>query len=109
MVVPYAAGGTTDQIARLIGQKLSEQWGQNVFADFHPGGGTVIGASIVANAPADGYTWLLTVNTNVINEHLMAKLPYWRRERDSNPRYGLTRIHAFQACAFNRSATSPAD
>jgi len=76
MVVPYASGGTTDQVARLIGQKLSEQWGQNVFPDFRPGGGTVIGASAVASAPADGYTWLLTVNTHVINEHLMARLPY---------------------------------
>lgn len=75
IVVPYASGGTTDQIARMVGQKLSEQWGQTVFPDFKPGGGTVIGASAVVGAPADGYTLLLTVNTHVINEHLM-KLPY---------------------------------
>lgn len=76
LIVPYASGGTTDQIARLIGQKLGEQWGQTVVVDFRPGGGTVIGATAAAKSPPDGYTWLLTVNTHVINEHLMAKLPY---------------------------------
>jgi tripartite-type tricarboxylate transporter receptor subunit TctC len=76
LVVPYAAGGTTDALGRIVAQKLSEQWGQNVYLDFKPGAGTVIGAGIVASAPADGYTWLLAVNTHVINEFLMAKLPY---------------------------------
>ena len=76
LIVPYAAGGTSDLLARYIGQKLTDSWGQPVIVDNRPGGGTVIGASAVAKSPPDGYTFLLANNTHVINAHLMASLPY---------------------------------
>lgn len=76
IVVPYAPGGTTDVVARILGQKLTELWGQSVLIENRPGGGTVIAASAVAKSPADGYTFLLANNTHVINEHLMSKLPF---------------------------------
>lgn len=76
IVVPYAAGGTTDLLAREVGQRLAERWGQSVVVDNRPGGGTVIGATAVVQAPADGHTLLLANNTHVISPHLMDKLPY---------------------------------
>ncbi|HEX2546967.1 MAG TPA: tripartite tricarboxylate transporter substrate binding protein [Ramlibacter sp.] len=76
IIVPYAAGGTSDLLARYIGQKLSERWGQQVVVDNRAGGGTVIGASAVARSAPDGYNLLLTNNTHVINTHLMTNLPY---------------------------------
>jgi len=76
LIIPYSSGGTSDLLARYIGQRLSERWRQQVIVDNRPGGGTVIGASAVARSTADGYTLLLTNNTHVINPHLMDKLPY---------------------------------
>ena len=57
-VVPFAGGGGADILARIIGQQMTSRSGQPVLVDLKPGGGTVIGTSIVANAPADGYTIL---------------------------------------------------
>ena len=59
LVVPYPAGGANDMLGRLIGQKLSEGLGQQISIDNKPGAGTLIGANIVAKAPADGYTLLV--------------------------------------------------
>jgi len=59
LVVPYAAGGNNSTLARLLGQKLTESWGQSVLVDNRPGGNTTIGTDFVAKAPADGYTLLL--------------------------------------------------
>lgn len=59
LVVPYPAGGANDMLGRLIGQKLSEGLGQQFIIDNKPGAGTLIGATIVAKAPADGYTLLV--------------------------------------------------
>ena len=59
MVVPFAAGGSNDVIARLIGPRLTESFGQQVLVDNRPGAGSVIGSEIVARAPGDGYTLLL--------------------------------------------------
>jgi tripartite-type tricarboxylate transporter receptor subunit TctC len=76
-IVPYAAGGNTDLIARVLGQKLTERWGQTVVVDNRPGAGTLIGTELVARAPADGYTILLaTIATHAINPHLHEKVPY---------------------------------
>lgn len=55
-IVPFSAGGTTDMVARLVGQKMRESWGQPVIADNRPGGGGVTGTEIVAKAQPDGYT-----------------------------------------------------
>jgi len=76
VVVPFAAGGGTDIIARMISQKLSEAWGHNVVVDNRPGGGTVIGAELVARSTPDGYTLLLTANPQSSNPALLPKLPY---------------------------------
>ena len=59
-VVPYPPGGSTTPVARMIGEKLAEHWGQPVLVDNRPGANTVIGTEAVARSPADGYTILLT-------------------------------------------------
>lgn len=59
IVVPYTPGGTSDILARAIGQKLNEAWGQAVIVDNRPGANGNIGANLVARSPADGYTLLL--------------------------------------------------
>jgi len=60
VIVPFAPGGGTDFIARVVTQKLSESWRQPVIVDNRPGGTTIVGAEIVARAPPDGYTLLVT-------------------------------------------------
>jgi tripartite-type tricarboxylate transporter receptor subunit TctC len=55
IVVPFPAGGTSDILARAVGQKLAEEWKQQVIVDNRPGAGANIGAEIVAKAPPDGY------------------------------------------------------
>jgi len=76
IVVPFATGGGTSNAARLIGEKLTERWGQPVLIDNRPGGNTVIGAAQVASAPADGYTLFFANSSFAINPGLMPKLPY---------------------------------
>lgn len=77
MVVPFPPGGTTDILARAVGQKLSEAWGSQVIIDNRPGAGGNIGTDIVAKAAPDGYTLLMaTVGTHAINGSLYAKLPF---------------------------------
>ncbi|MBG9390455.1 Bug family tripartite tricarboxylate transporter substrate binding protein [Caenimonas aquaedulcis] len=76
LVVPYPPGGSVDPVARLLGQKLGDIWGQQVVVDNKPGASTIIGTDAVAKAPADGYTLLLTSSTHVSNSLLFAKLPY---------------------------------
>jgi len=83
-VVPFSAGGLTDVMARLIGQKLSGVLGQPVVVDNKPGGNANIGANLVAKAPADGYTWLAITLTHVVNQSLFPNLPY-SLERDLVP------------------------
>ncbi len=65
-IVPYATGGSTTNIARLIGQKLTESWGQPVLIDNRPGANTVTGTLAAARSPADGYTILLGVSSHVL-------------------------------------------
>lgn len=77
MVVPFPPGGTTDILARAVGQKLSEAWGQLVVIDNRPGAGGNIGTDIVAKSAPDGYTLLMgTVGTHSINQSLYGKLPF---------------------------------
>ncbi len=75
LVVPFVAGGTTDTAARMIGQRLTEKWGQPVIVSTRPGGGSTIGTSIVAKAAPDGYTLLITTFALAVNAALQ-KLPY---------------------------------
>ena len=76
LIVPFAAGGSTDIIGRVIAQKLNEMWGQPVLVDNRAGGSTVIGTEIVAKAPPDGHTLLVTPAPFTIVPSLMQKLPY---------------------------------
>jgi len=75
-IVPFPPGGSTDPIARLIGQKLTESWGQQVIVDNRPGGNTIIGTEALAKSPPDGYTMLTATSTFVISPHLVPNLPY---------------------------------
>jgi tripartite-type tricarboxylate transporter receptor subunit TctC len=77
MVVPFPAGGATDIVGRLIAQKLSETWGQQVIVDNRGGAGGTIGSEVAAKSPADGYTILVgTSSTHAIAPSLYSKLAY---------------------------------
>ena len=76
LVVPFPPGGATDIIARLLGQKLQEVWGQSVLIEYKPGGGTVVGTDFVAKSPPDGYTMGMVITAHVINPGLRSDLPY---------------------------------
>ena len=76
VIVPVAAGGGADIVARLISQWLSERLGQQFIVENRAGGGTNIGSEFVAHAPADGYTLLLVNLTHAINATLYEKLNY---------------------------------
>ncbi|HEY0337375.1 MAG TPA: tripartite tricarboxylate transporter substrate binding protein [Burkholderiales bacterium] len=77
MIVPFPAGGATDIVGRLVGQKLTEAMGQQVIVDNRGGAGGTIGSDVAAKAPSDGYNILLgTSSTHAIAPSLYAKLPY---------------------------------
>jgi len=77
IVVPFPAGGPADVASRLLGQRMSEDWGQPVIVDNRPGGNTVIGAQQVAKAAPDGYTLLMAIDsTLVMNQFVYKNLPY---------------------------------
>ena len=77
IVVPFPAGGPSDVLARIIGQRMSEDWGQPVLIENRVGANTIIGAQAVQKAPADGYTILMAINsTLVMNQYLYRNLPY---------------------------------
>ena len=76
MIVPFAPGGGLDISTRLIGQKLSEKWGQNIVVDSRPGAATIVGTEIASKAAPDGYTVLMITTTFAINPGLYSKLPY---------------------------------
>ncbi len=76
-VSPFAAGGSTDGLARLIGQRLTEAWEQPVVVENRPGAGGTLGSDIVAKAPPDGHTILLTsVSAHAIGPAMRRKMPY---------------------------------
>ena len=76
LVVPYAAGGGTDIVARVLAQRLSELWGKSVVVDNRTGANGAIGSHYVAKSAADGHTLLLVVGSHAINPVLMKSLPY---------------------------------
>ncbi len=75
-IVPFPAGGPTDAIARIVGQKLTEAWGQQVVVDNRAGAGGNIGMGIAAHASPDGHTVLLVSSSFVANPGLYKKIPY---------------------------------
>ncbi len=77
MIVPFAAGGATDILARIVGQRLTELWGQTVVIDNRAGAGGTVGAAIAARANADGYTLVMGTNgSHAIGPSLYSKLTY---------------------------------
>jgi tripartite-type tricarboxylate transporter receptor subunit TctC len=76
VIVPFAPGGGLDLTGRLIGQKITEKWGQNFVIDSRPGAATIVGTEIASHAVADGYTILMITTTFAINPSLYKKLPY---------------------------------
>ena len=91
IVVPFAAGGATDIIARLIGQWLSERLGQQFVIENRPGAGSNVGTEVVVNAPPDGYTLLLVGASSAINATLYEKLSF-NFIRDIAPVSGIISI-----------------
>ena len=76
-IIPFAPGGATDIMARMIGQKLTEAWGQPVVVESKPGANGIIASEATAKAAPDGYTMLLAVlSTHATNVSLYSKLPY---------------------------------
>jgi len=75
-VIGYTPGGTTDVVARIIGQKLTELWGQSVIVDSRPGAAGNIGAENVAKSPADGYSMLLGQNALAVSPAMYTKMAY---------------------------------
>src|SRR5918999_2610971 len=77
LVVPFAAGGPTDVVARILADMLSARWGgQSIVIENRPGAGTIVATAAVANAPKDGYTFLVATNSLLINPAIGQKLPY---------------------------------
>lgn len=76
MIVPFAAGGPTDVIARMVAQKLSETWGQQIVTENIPGAGGNTGIAMAAKAPADGYTILMVSTGFLVNPSMYARVPY---------------------------------
>ncbi len=76
LVVPFAAGGNTDIIARIVAPEMGKQFGHQIVIDNRGGGGSVIGTEIVAKSPPDGYTLLMVSAAHVINPAMVKKLPY---------------------------------
>jgi len=77
LVVPFAVGGIADTFARVIGQKLSDLWGQPVVVENRTGAGGNIGADLVAKSAPDGYTLLMSnIGTHAVNIHLMKSMPF---------------------------------
>ena len=84
LIVPFPPGGATDNILRLVGQKLGERLNQTVIIDNKPGGGTVLATDLAAKAPADGYTLLAVTAAFAVNPSLYKKLPF-DRDKDFTP------------------------
>ena len=80
LIVPFAANGPNDVLARLVGVKLTEAWGQQVVVDNRPGAGTIIGTELMVRSQPDGYTLLMISASTAVNPSLKKKLPYDTRK-----------------------------
>src|SRR5688572_3526235 len=82
VIVPFSPGGATDIVTRIVAQKLSDAWGQQVLVDNRAGASGNIGGELAAKAPPDGYTVFMTSGSIVAaNQHLFRKMPF-NPERD---------------------------
>lgn len=76
IVVPWPPGGSNEIISRIVGQKLTETFGQQFVIDLRPGAAGSLGADLVAKSPPDGYTLMVHSTTHIANAHMYQKLPY---------------------------------
>lgn len=76
ILVPYAAGGAVDVLARTIGQSLQKTWGQQPVIENRPGAGGIIASQALTQSPPDGYTLILVASGHPLNQFFYAKLPY---------------------------------
>ena len=76
ILVPWPPGGANDVVGRVVAQRLTEQFGQQVIVENRGGASGTIGSDLVAKGPADGYTIMVHSATHVANPHLYKKLPY---------------------------------
>ena len=76
IIVPFPPGGTTDALARILGQHMTASWGQPVLVENKPGAGATLGADMVAKSPADGYTLLMGAAHHTIAQSVYTKVPY---------------------------------
>ena len=76
LVVPFAPGGGTDTIARILADEMAKDLGQNIIVDNRPGAGTIIGTGVVASSEPDGYTLLMATPAFAVNPSLNAKMPF---------------------------------
>jgi len=76
LIVPFAPGGPTDTVARLVAERLHAIWDQPVVVDYRPGAGTVVGTDFVAHSPADGLTLGMAISAFMVNPSLQTRLPY---------------------------------
>ena len=75
-IVPFGPGSATDALARVIGLKMTEMWGQQVIVENRPGAGSVVGTGVAAKSPPDGHTLLMVSASHAINATLYSKLPF---------------------------------
>jgi tripartite-type tricarboxylate transporter receptor subunit TctC len=76
LIVPFPPGGATDIVGRLLAQKMTEVWNQQVLVENKPGAGTVLGTNLVAKAPPDGYTMATVITAHVINPSMRESMPF---------------------------------
>jgi tripartite-type tricarboxylate transporter receptor subunit TctC len=107
-IVSYPPGGTTDLLARIMGQWLSARLGQQVIIDNRPGGGNNIGTELAVRAPADGYTMFLVNPANAINATLYRKLAF-NFLNDLTPVAGIIRVPNVMTVTKNLPAKNIAE
>src|SRR6266851_7716203 len=76
ILVPYAAGGAVDVLARTLGQSLAKTWGQQPIIENRPGAGGIIASQALAQSPPDGYTLILVASGHPLNQFIYQSLPY---------------------------------
>lgn len=109
IVVPYPAGGATDSVARLLGEKLAKRWGQPVLVDNKPGAAGALGASDAARAAPDGHTLLLTITDTQINNAALFKQLAYDPCRDFIPVTQIVRSPALISASTASGIKSIAD
>jgi tripartite-type tricarboxylate transporter receptor subunit TctC len=95
LITPFAPGGATDVLSRIISEKMAPQWGQPVLVDNKPGASGMLGTALAARATPDGYTLVNVISTHAIQHMLHKKLPY-----DSVTDFEPVALYARQTLAF---------